>query len=238
VRRALLAALAGCETTEEKSAQIGREKAAYERAHPRPKASPGLRITSESTRVRVVSQYLLRGSEGAAAVVTVRNDSARGLRAVPIAIEAKDASGAVVAGNTAGGLAASLTQISYLPPRATFTWVDDQLQGSSAASLAVKVGEAAAVSRTVPAVSVSGVKSFEDPANGPGAEGLVANRSSLEQHELAVYVVARRGGRVVAAGRAVVPLLAPGQSTRFQAFFVGSPRGATIEVEAPASTLP
>jgi hypothetical protein len=105
-------------------------------------------------------------------------------------------------------------------------------------SLSVKVGEAPSVSGKAPALAISGVKGFEDPANGPGAEGIVANRSALEQHELALYVVARRGGRVVAAGRAVVPLLAPGKSTRFQAFFVGSPRGGTIEAQAPPATLP
>jgi hypothetical protein len=241
VRRAALVALvlapalAGCETTQEKSAQL--ERAAL-RERKATVAAAGLRIAHPNTRVRVVSETLLHGSEGAAAAVTVRNESARGLRSVPIAIEARDRSGAVVYSNTAGGVAASLTQISYLPPRATFTWVDDQVQGATASSLSVKVGEAQPASGRVPALAVSGVKRFEDPANGPGAEGTVSNRSTLEQHELALYVVARRGGTVTAAGRAVVPLLAPGQSTRFQAFFVGNPQGGTIEVQAPPSTLP
>jgi hypothetical protein len=227
--------LAGCQTTQERSAEL--ERAAL-RAHKSSVAVAGLRITRASTQVRVLAQTLVRGSEGAAAVVTVRNETAHGLRAVRIAIEVRDASGAVVYSNTTSGLATSLTGIPYLAPHATFTWVDDQVQSTAAAKLSAKVGEAAVLAGAAPVVTVSGVRAFQDPANGAGAEGQVANRSTLAQHELVLYAIARRGTSVIAAGRAVIPSLADGQSTRFQAYFVGNPLGGAIEVEAPPATLP
>lgn len=231
---ALAPALAGCETTQERSAQL--ERAAL-RAHRSTAAAAGLHITRASRQVRVLSETLVHGSEGSAAVVTVRNETGRGLRAIPIAIEARDGSGAVLYSNTTPGLGSSLTSIPYLAPRATFTWVDDQVPGASARRLSVEVGEAGVVPGAAPALAVSGVRAFEDPANGAGAEGQIANRSTLVQHEVALYAVARRNRTVIAAGRAVIASLAPGQSTRFQAYFVGNPQGGVIEVQAPPTTL-
>jgi hypothetical protein len=52
-----------------------------------------------------------------------------------------------------------------------------------------------------------------------------------------VYGLARRGGRIVAAGRAVLPEVAANASAPFQAFLVGAPQGATLEASAPPTTL-
>jgi hypothetical protein len=52
-----------------------------------------------------------------------------------------------------------------------------------------------------------------------------------------VYAVARKGGRIVAAGRAVLPEVAPGASIPFQAYFVGNPSGARIQASAPATSF-
>jgi hypothetical protein len=41
----------------------------------------------------------------------------------------------------------------------------------------------------------------------------------------------------VAAGRAVLPELAPGASIPFQIFFVGDPRGARVELTVPPTVL-
>ena len=53
------------------------------------------------------------------------------------------------------------------------------------------------------------------------AEGTLVNSSSTTQSELVVYAVARRGGRIVAAGRAVLASVAAGVSSPFQIFFIG-----------------
>ena len=117
-------------------------------------------------------------------------------------------------------------------------WIDDQIQAPGVpAKASARVGEAPIASATLPVVSVSGVHVFEDPSNGIGAEGTVSNRSQLAQQKLVVYVVGRRGSRIVAAGRAVLPEVAAGQSTSFQVFFIGSPKGAKLEASAPPTTV-
>ena len=67
--------------------------------------------------------------------------------------------------------------------------------------------------------------------------GTVRNRSTVTQQDLVVYAVARRGGKIVAAGRAVLPEVAAGASVPFQAFLVGEPSGARLEASAPPTTL-
>ncbi len=99
------------------------------------------------------------------------------------------------------------------------------------------MGLSPAVGGAMPRLSVTGVHSFEDPSSGTGEEGTVVNHSRVSQQQLVVYAVARRAGRVVAAGRAVLPEAKAGQSTPFQVFFIGNPQGAKLEVSAPATTL-
>jgi hypothetical protein len=234
---ALALALTGCETTAEKSARL--EKAALRSGAAQHANAQGLRIAHPSTQARVVASTLVHGSEGYAAAITVHNDSPAALRDVPIAVWARDAGGATVYTNTAPGLGQSLTSIPYLPPRGELTWVDDQVQTTAApSSLKVELGQATPATGAAPSIVVSGVRQFEDPANGAGAEGMVANRSSTAQRELVVYAVARRGGAIVAAGRAVVPQLPAGGSVRFQAYLIGNPAGATVQASAPPASIP
>jgi hypothetical protein len=92
------------------------------------------------------------------------------------------------------------------------------------------------MSGTPPRVSVGGVHTFADPTNGVGVEGTVTNSSKVAQQKLVVYVVARRGGRIVAAGRAVLPEVPAARGTPFQVFCIGSPQGAQLEASAPPTT--
>jgi hypothetical protein len=238
VRRAALAlaalapVLAGCQTTAEKSAKL--ERAA--RLHPVAVAQ-GLSIARTSSRVKVTGTSLLHSSEGAVAIVELRNVSDRPLRSVPLAITVSDAHGATVYQNNAPGLEAALASVPSLAAHATFTWVDDQLPASTAgARVTARVGEPPALPGTVPELRVSGVHLVEDPTNGIGAAGTVSNPSRLAQAKLVIFAIARRAGRIVAAGRAVLPELAAGSQLPFQVFFVGDPRGAQLEASAPATT--
>jgi len=227
--------LTGCETSAEKSAKLEREAKAQLASQP---VQRGLQITRQSTLVRILRTQLVHGSEGSAAVVTLRNTSASPLREVPIEIRAADARGTAVYTNTAPGLARSLTSVALLAPHAELTWVDDQIPaGGAPVSIHARVGQATVAAGTVPALSTTGTRIFEDPTNGLGAEGEVLNRSSVAQSELVVYVTATRGGAVVAAGRAVLPIAAAGAPTRFQAFLIGNPQGARLVAAAPPSTL-
>jgi hypothetical protein len=227
----LASALTSCQTTAEKSAKLQQQA----RRHSFALAASALTITRTSSRVKIVGASVLRGAEGAVAVVDLRNTSASALRAVPLAVTVADTRGKTLYQNNGAGLEAGLVSVPSLPAHASFTWVDDQVPASGGpASVHARVGEAAAIAGSLPRLAVSGVHLVEDPANGPGAAGTVENRSSVGQAGLVMFGVARRGGRVVAAGRAVLPELASGARMPFEIFLVGDPRGAQLEVSAPA----
>jgi len=93
------------------------------------------------------------------------------------------------------------------------------------------------VSGALPEIEVTGVHPSEESGSATAA-GTVRDRSTVTQQALVVYVVARRAGRAVAAGRAILPEVAPGAAVPFQAFLVGnSPAGTRLEASAPASTF-
>jgi hypothetical protein len=234
-------ALGGCETNAERSAQLEKAALAQRLAHPQ-SISKGVVVTRENPQVRVAESAVVHDENGVAAVVAVRNESSRPLRGAPIAITVSDAKGAVVYQNNAAGLDSTLVSAPVLKPHAETVWIDDQIQaaGGVPAKVSARVGEASAAagaSGAIPVVSVGGVHTFEDPSNGVGVEGTVSNRSQVPQQKLVGYVVGRRGGRIVAAGRAVLAQVGAGQSTAFQVFCIGSPAGAQLEASAPASTF-
>jgi hypothetical protein len=226
-----LLALSGCESTQEKSAQL--EKT----AHRTRLVERGLSIAKASPDITVLGATLVRGAEGAAAVVTLRNDSAQALSDVPIAITVKDAQGSTVFQNNTPGLEAALTSLGSLPAHGVATWVDDQVPATGdPVRVTAIAGESPAVSGALPEIQGADVHPSEESGSATAA-GTVRNRSSVAQRALVVYAVARRAGRVVAAGRAILPEVAPGAAVPFQAFLVGSPTRARLEVSAPASTF-
>jgi len=230
----LALALTGCETTAEKSAKLEREA---QRAAHGALAAKGLSITRESADVKVLGATLVRSAEGAAAVVTLRNVSSHTLRALPIAITVKGAGGATLFQNNAPGLEAALVSISSIAPHGELTWVDDQVTASGPATVQARVGEGASAAGSAPKIAVAGVHPIEDPSNGAGAAGTVGNHSAIAQQKLVVFVTARRGGRIVAAARAVLPEVAAGASAPFQAYFIGDPHGAQLQASAPPTTF-
>jgi hypothetical protein len=198
----------------------------------------GLSIVRTSSHVKVIGTSVLHSTEGSVAVVELRNLSGLALGAVPLAITVTDARRATVYQNNAAGLEAALVSVPSIAAHATFTWVDDQLPaGVNATAVSARVGEPPALARSLPQITVAGVHLIEDPTNGVGAAGTVSNRSQVVQSKLVIFGLARRAGRIVAAGRAVLAELAAGSQMPFQIFFVGDPRGAQLQVSAPASTI-
>lgn len=227
----LAVTLSACETTAEKSAKLERA------AHHTRLAEKGLTITKPSADVRVLSATIVHGREGNAAVITLSNTSARALRAVPIAITVKDAHGATLFQNDTAGLEPALTSLGSLAAHGRATWIDDQiLTSGTPASVSATVGEAPSVSGALPRIEVRGVHASEEGGT-QGAAGTVRNASSVVQQSLVVYVLARRGDKVVAAGRAVLPEVGAGASLPFQAFLQGDLSGAQLEASAPTTTF-
>jgi hypothetical protein len=228
--------LGGCETTAEKSAQLERSAQAHARATG--PGTRGLSIAHPSELVQVRGSAVVHDREGTATVLTLRNTSAHALRAVPIEIHVLDAHGASIYSNTVPGLGAALTSIAVLPAHGELSWVDDQVQAAGVpAGVRAVVGQAPSTSAAIPDVAIAAAHATEPAAGESGAEGSVVNRSSVTQRELVVYGLARRGAKIVAAGRAVLQQVPARASVRFQLFFIGDARRATLQLSAPATTL-
>ncbi len=223
----------GCETNAERSTALERVAHSHALAH-----QTGLTVGRQNPAVQVLDAVAVQGEGRTAVVVTLRNTSSTPLRDAPIEITVKGAGGRVAYQNSTAGLAPALTSVALLQPGAQTVWIDDQVQTTGTPKeVSARVGQAPSAPGPAPQLTVEGVHSFEEPGSGEGAEGTVTNHSTVTQQELVVYAVARRGERVVAAGRAVLPELTAGQSAPFQAFLIGSPKGAKLEASAPATTF-
>ncbi|MGA9876990.1 MAG: hypothetical protein WBQ21_14400 [Solirubrobacteraceae bacterium] len=222
----------GCESTQEKSAALGKA-AKHERL-----ALEGVSVSRESPSVRVLSTAVVHSSEATAVTVTLLNTSSKVLENAPIEITVRDAKGAVLFRNDQPGEAPSLAKVSLLGVDAQTMWIDDQVQVSGVpASASALVGEATPASGPIPQIGVSGVHAGGEASAGAGAAGTVSNRSSVTQQSLVVNAIARRGAKIVAAGRAILPEVASGASLPFQVYFVGNASGAKIETSAPPTTF-
>jgi hypothetical protein len=230
-------ALAGCESNAERSAKLEKAALAERRAHPQA-TQKGVVVTRENPKVKVLKTDMIHDENGAAAAVILRNESSKPLRDAPIAITVNDAKGSVLYQNNSPGLDTTLVSVPLLKPGAETVWIDDQIQAAGVpVRVSARVGEAPSAIGALPRVNITGVHTFADPTNGVGVEGTVNNSSKVAQQKLVVSVVARRGQRIVAAGRAVLPEVPAGRRTAFQVFCIGSPQGAKLEASAPPTTL-
>lgn len=229
-----LGGLAACQSTQNRSAEL------EEQGSKTLLADSGLKIGKESTQVRVLETALLTDANGSAVVVTLRNDSSEDLANVPILIDVLDAKGKSVYRNDIPGIEPALAAVPFIPAGGEVGWVNDQvLAGGRPAKVEVRVGaDAGSYSGEIPEIELSEPTLSGDPVSGIEATGDVVNRSGEEQGRLLFYVVARSGGKVVAAGRgAIEHLKATTKPLHYDVFFIGDPRGAALELTA-FPTLP
>jgi hypothetical protein len=222
--------LSGCESSQSKSARL---RSQSKLSAP----EQGLKIGRVSPDVRVTASTVLNDARAkrSAAVITLRNTSARAQAALPLAFSVADAAGKTVFSNDAPGASADLTTVPSLPPRGTLVWVNDAIVNvTGAQSVAAKVGTGKAAPGAEPRLRLSKVALHTDPIDGVTAVGKVFNNSTVAQQRLVIFAVARRGGKIVAAGRSVVASVKPGpKGARFTVYFVGNPRGAKLSLAAP-----
>lgn len=225
--------LSGCESTQAKSARLEREGAnslAGER---------GLVVRRQNADVRAAATSVVSDENGTAVVVVLRNRAARPVGRVPVAIDVQGANGRSVYRNDLPGLDPSLVEATGVPANGELVWVNDQVAPSGdpervEAAIGAARGEAP---RELPRLTVTQPRLVVDRVTGVEAVGRVTNRSDVEQRRLVVSCVARKGERIVAAGRAIVNRLAPGRSAPFHVFFIGDPRGARMTVVAPPTVI-
>jgi hypothetical protein len=219
--------LAACESTQDRSARLAEEAEGLEEQR-------GLVITKRSKVVEVGRRAVLNDENGTAVVVELRNTSKRRLAKVPVAIDVRNGRRSVFK-NDDPGLEPSLVGVPILRPGQRFLWVHDQvLATGKGKAVRAKVGvERGKAPRRIPEIRVTPPRLEVDPTSGTLAVGRITNRSRVLQRNIVVHAVARKAGRIVAAGRGAVERLKPGASAAYQVFFIGDPRGARITLAAP-----
>lgn len=239
VAGAALAALtlSACESTQDKAAKVRAEGEKFLAGR------RGLKIGAVNKDVKVLGKTILSDKNGTAVVVELRNTGKADEAQVPIAIRLADAAGRKVFANDAPGIEAALTSIPLLPRGKEEVWVHNQiLPSGKPKTLDVTVGEPpkqVTVPAKPPHITISNVRTDRD-SDGPFVTGIVHNRSDVEQKRLTIFCVARRGGKIVAAGRAVVEKLPAGEPKkpiRFSVYFIGNPAGATLDFSVPPVAL-
>ncbi|MCW2986538.1 MAG: hypothetical protein JWR63_4108 [Conexibacter sp.] len=226
----------GVETTPEKSAAKARL------ATKDVTAQKGLVVGRANAFVKVETSALVQDPNGVAAVVRLRNTGPTQVT-LPVGITVSDTRGKKLYANDTPGLDASLTSLPVLAAGEELDWVDNQiLVAGRASKVKALVGAAKGTpaAGALPKIAISGVKAGRD-ADGNYAKGTIRNDSVVAQKRLVVTCVARAGGKVLAAGRAVVEKLDPAATARkptsFTVFFIGDPRQAPLRCAAPPTVL-
>jgi hypothetical protein len=231
------AALSACQTTQEKAAIVRKQgEQALAGRH-------GLQITSINPDVKVLGRSILSDKNGTAVVVELENTGKTDLANVPIAITLADGAGKKVFANDAPGLEPALVSVPLLPRGKDSFWVHNQILSATAPKkLAVRIGKPAAIAVPAqpPHLTLSNVKLDHD-SDGAFVHGEVNNRSAIEQKRVTIFCVAKRAGRIVAAGRAVVEKLPPAAGLKkpiqFTVYFIGDPAGAKLDFTVPPVVL-
>jgi hypothetical protein len=173
-------------------------------------------------------------------VVDLHNDSAQNLTEVPILIEVTNSKGRSFYKNDIPGIEPALAAVPYIPAHGDAEWVNDQVLGvGKPTSVKVTVGTGGGTyAGELPDIEVSEPKLEGDPVSGISATGDVVNKTGEDQRRLLIYVVARRGSEVDAAGRGAIEHLKPElKKLKYTVFFVGDPDGAELKLsEFPSLT--
>ncbi len=225
--------LAACETTQEKSARLEAQGTEL--------AKEGkIELSRTNQSIEILDRYVLTDQYGSAVVLKVRNKSGQGQIDVPIQIDVKDAKGKSVYRNDQEGLEDGLINLQIVEPSQTTWWVNDQVLASGKpAKVEAQVGESEVrYPAKVPEIEVSKPTIEVDPTSGVNVSGTAVNKSAIEQVDMLLYAVAVKGGKVVAAGRGLIPKLkTDGKKAPYNIFFIGDPKGAQIEVFATPNTF-
>jgi len=229
-----MAALSACQSTQDRSAELESQSSNTLLS------DKGLEIKKVNPDVKVTSTALLSNAEGNAVVVDLHNDSAENLTEVPILLEVLNSKGKPFYKNDIPGIEPALASVPYIPAHGDAEWVNDQVLGAGKpGKVKVTVGTGGGnYSGSIPDIEVSQPKIEGDPVSGISATGDVVNKTGTDQRRLLLYVVARKGNRVVAAGRGAIEHLKPERKPlKYTIFFIGDPSGAELKLsEFPALT--
>jgi hypothetical protein len=179
------------------------------------------------------------GSTAAVVVELKLDDKSKSVVWAPIDVKLYDAGGNVVAEGNVEGADPAIVHVPSLAGGTSVLYVNDLLSPSAAPTRAtVEIGGNLLTLPAQPGALKTTVTWAVDPNYGPSFTGTVTNTTGIAQNGVIVQAVARKDGKVVAAGTSVVGALAPGESQDFQGLFVGDPSGAVVTATAPVSNVP
>lgn len=215
------AALSGCATTQDanKRASIQADRTLASRK--------ALELHGTDRDVQVVSTTVINGKEGSAVVAVLRNRGSRPVNDLPIEV-----------GPEGGDPVNARPNVPYfqshapaIPPgeEATWVYVSKDPLGSNRAF--VRVG----AHPTPPLSTADHVSELDAGGQGDGSsvKADVTNDTGVPQYDLDVYAVARKGGRLVAAGRANLEHLGVTDRAHLTLPVIGDAKGARIQIFAP-----
>jgi hypothetical protein len=237
---ALLAVFgAGCESTHDKAVRYAELDAAS--------GAKAAHVTTEtidknaaiSTKVAaVLSSESQDGVLTAVVVELTSKDKARSVLWAPIDVVVKDAAGKEVGKTNIPGANPLLIHVPSLPAGGTAYYVNDQIAPDAMPATAAVTLGGTLVAMTPPpgTLKVTG-KIVIDPDYGPSFVGTVTNTADVRQEQIIIQGIARRGGKIVAAGTSNVLGLEPGASADYVGSLIGDSKGAKLEVFAPVSNV-
>ena len=226
-----LLSLTACESTQEKSARLAAEGAG------RAEAGSLDLAAKRNPDVRAGTPVVLPGDGVSAVVVELENTGRAPQAGVPIALRALGTDGGPVFENDLDGLQVSLQQMAVLRPGEKSYWVNDQVVAPEPPAKAeVEVGLPAQpagpdAAAKLPLEDVG----LDEDETGAFLAGKVRNPTTTALKAVPVYAVGTKGGEVVAAGRGIVERVDPepvAKPATFRIYFVGSPKGAELDVRA------
>lgn len=225
-------AVTGCQSTQDK-AKIVQAEAAERIASQVPLAIP-----KPTKDVTVVDTTVLSDENGGAVAVEVKNNTKEMLLGLPILVDVRDANGKRLFINDAFGTEFALNHIPLMKPGETVVWVNDQiLTSGEPKTVKVTVGAATVpVPAQLPEIVVGQPRLRPDPS-GILAQGTATNQSQIDQKDLVMFAVAKRGGTIVAAGRGGFKNLKADKTAPYNIYFIGDPSGADVEITAPPSVF-
>ena len=224
--------LTGCVTTQQEAARVQINSARI-RASQVP-----LRLTGRNTQVEVTSVRLiaLRRVARSAIVVTLRNRAASPVSDLPLLVGVSLPHGRRISLNRES---ADYFQnhVPAISPHAALRFVltvDRRLPATAVpfARLGGSATVAVPAAEPLPELQVLGSRQIHGTATLT-----VRNLSGIPQFQLPVYAVARRRGRSVAAGQALVNELDSGASAQLRVSLIGNSAGATLSLQAPPTIL-
>jgi hypothetical protein len=229
-------AFAGCTTTQQTAERL---RLRFEREDVGHRPIDVKRVDPD---VRVVKASLVRGPDGEAIAVELRNEGSDPVNDLPLAVGVRTSSGDVAYVNDRGRLPYFQAHAPALAPGQQATWVFTSKSplpnGEPVAKVGVPTSDPLTTAPSVPQVDVEEVSSTgAELRNGskspPTVEAQVANHTGMPQYGLAVYAWAEKDGRYVAAGQGSVEELSNDDTATVRLKLVGDPGGAQIHVIAP-----